>query len=215
MADDRTCFSCCCSSIFSLGLAALFLWLSLRPSKPTFYIESFYVPALNKTASNDGQRRNTTMEFELLLKNRNKDSGIFYDQLNLTIYHGGDLSHPVANLSIPAFRQGKKKKAHRREAVAAAGVPWEAARREAAAGGGTVFRVGVATLLRYRIVFWKTRRYGMSVAGNVTVNASGLKSTEDGVKLSSSSPTLLCGLSRVGVVVLVVAGIFVNLFFSF
>ncbi|KAK9155853.1 hypothetical protein Sjap_003333 [Stephania japonica] len=51
----------------------------------------------------DISRRNTTLEFDLLLKNHNKEFDVFYDQLNLTIYHGGDLSHTVANLSIPAF----------------------------------------------------------------------------------------------------------------
>ncbi|KAK9133540.1 hypothetical protein Scep_013068 [Stephania cephalantha] len=213
MSEPSSCRFRCCSFIFSLGLSALFLWLSLRPSKPTFSIESFYVPALNKTASAD-QRRNTTLVFDLLLKNRNKDSGVFYDQLNLTVYHGGNLALPVANLTIPAFRQGKKKKAHRVENVTAVGVPWEEARRAAAAaaggGGGAVFGVGVATAVRYRIVFWKTMRYRISLAGNVTVNDLGVKSTEGGVKLSSSSSSL-----HMGVVVMVVLGIFVNSLFSF
>ncbi|KAK9151899.1 hypothetical protein Syun_010208 [Stephania yunnanensis] len=80
----------------------------------------------------------------------------------------------------------------------------------AGGGGGAVFRVGVATAVRYRIVFWKTMRYGISLAGNVTVNDLGVKSTDDGVKLSSSSSSL-----HMGVVVMVVMGVFVNSLFSF
>ncbi|KAK1360768.1 hypothetical protein POM88_045242 [Heracleum sosnowskyi] len=46
---NRSCCNFCCTFIFTSGLTALFLWLSLRPSNPTCSIQHFDVPALNKT----------------------------------------------------------------------------------------------------------------------------------------------------------------------
>ncbi|KAL5730940.1 hypothetical protein ACHQM5_003716 [Ranunculus cassubicifolius] len=183
MGDDAGCCRCCTGLIFSTGLTALFLWLSLRPSKPTLSIESFYIPALNKTLNSP---RNTTIFFDLKLNNKdNKDKGVHYDVLNLTFYYGHNLSFPVANLTIDGFYQGFKKKTHRKMSVQPVGVPWEVARREVE-NGTTVFRVDLKTKVRYKIIFWRTKRHRIMVGNNVTVNGNGelVKRKEKGVKLS-------------------------------
>ncbi|XP_058071051.1 protein NDR1-like [Magnolia sinica] len=116
---------CCRWSIgfqFTLGLTALFMWLSLRPSKPTLSIEKFYVPALNKTAISNLSvvipPVNTTVTFDLKLRNENKDKGVCYDDLNITLYYGPSHS-VVGHMTLPSFYQGHKKTAHRNDGLRA------------------------------------------------------------------------------------------------
>ncbi|PIA31904.1 hypothetical protein AQUCO_04700042v1 [Aquilegia coerulea] len=176
------CCRCCTGFIFTSGLTALFLWLSLRPDSPTLSIEDFYLPALNKTLNDTS---NTTISFDFKLNNPNKDKGIYYNALNLTIYYSHNFSLlPVANYTIPRFYQGFKKKAHRKQTVPTVGLPLDDAIREDL----KVFRVDVKTAVRYKIIFWKTKHHSIKVGSNLTVNDMGalVKKKKKGVKLKSS-----------------------------
>ncbi|KAF5195290.1 Ndr1-like, partial [Thalictrum thalictroides] len=177
------CCRCCTGFIFTLGLTALFLWLSLRPDKPTLSIEEFYIPALNKTLNDTS---NTTISFDFKLRNNNKDKGVYYDDLNLTFYYTHNLGLPVANFTIPGFRQGFKKSAHRIQTVPTVGLPWDEARREVSNGTGAVFRVDLKTRVRYRIIGVKTKRHTIKIGANLTVKDMGalVKHKDKGVKLS-------------------------------
>ncbi|KAF9588069.1 hypothetical protein IFM89_007310 [Coptis chinensis] len=191
MAEPQGCCSCCTGFIISLGLSALFLWLSLKPSKPTLSIEEFYVPALNKTAAND--TKSDIITFTLKLNNKaNKDKGVYYDALNVTLYHTQNLSNPVANVTIIPFYQGFKKHTSRKINVTASkAMPWSTALNEVS--NGTVFRVDLKTKLRYKIILFKTKRHSIMVGGNITVTDQGsmVKPKKKGVKLS-------CGSVQVG-----------------
>ncbi|XP_077242180.1 protein NDR1-like [Tasmannia lanceolata] len=180
------CCRWCIAFNFSLGLTALFLWLSLRPSEPTLSIENFYVPALNKTASVNQTPtippQNTTIAFDLKLKNNNKQEGVYYDALNITIYYGQNRTS-IGNVSIPGFYQGFQKTAHRNEeAVKADG---ESFWRVVLKDSGPVFRVGLETKVRYKIYYQKTKRHGLKLGGEVRVDEQGRKEEKKGVKLGS------------------------------
>ncbi|OVA11158.1 Late embryogenesis abundant protein [Macleaya cordata] len=204
MSEQPSCCRWCAGFLFSLGLTSLFMWLSLRPSKPTYSIESFYIPVLNKTANDT---RNTTISFDLRLKNENKDKGIYYDALDITLYYGHNLSSPIGNVSISGFYQGHKKKAHRVETVQTVGVPWETAKQEVS-NGTTIFRVDLATAVRYKIMAWKTGRHKMKLGVNVTVNDQGLKTAKKGVELSCASVHVNDCTTRVSVALLVLILLF-------
>lgn len=183
MGEPDGCCRSCCGFILTLGLTTLFMWLSLRASKPTCSIQDFYVPALNRSSNSP---HNTTIYLHVKLDNGNKDKGIYYDALNITLYYGQNRSLPIGNVTVKGFRQGRKKKAHRREAVQTNRVPWDTATRKAS-NGTAVFRVDLQTAVRFRIIFWKTKRKKMMVSAVVDVNDHGTK-VKKGIKLKSGAP---------------------------
>ncbi|XP_073143416.1 protein NDR1-like [Henckelia pumila] len=184
--DPGGCGRCCCSFIFTSGLTALFMWLSLRTSYPTCSIEQFYVPALNVTANSADNR---TVFFHLLLANRMKDKGVRYRNISLTFLYGGKSSTSVvANYTVKGFYQGHKKKANREELVQATGVPWEEAAK-AVSGGSTVnFGVRLVTRVKFKIVFWYTKWHNLEVVGDLAVGGGGQKVGKKGIKLTSGAP---------------------------
>ncbi|EXC05112.1 hypothetical protein L484_011901 [Morus notabilis] len=181
------CCRCCFSFIFTLGLTALFLWLSLRTSKPTCAVQSIYFPALNRTLNNP---KNTTVYLTLRLENGNKDKGIFYDNVNLTLSYIPNITDPkkiklVNDTFVTAFYQGHKKTAKKEVNFSAAELNWTAAR---AVNSTTFFRVDLATAVRFKIMAWKTKRYRIMVGANVEVNEFGekVKKKKKGIKLSGA-----------------------------
>ncbi|KAJ9153717.1 hypothetical protein P3X46_027130 [Hevea brasiliensis] len=178
------CCKKCCSFIFTLGLAALFMWLSLRPSKPKCLLQQFYIPALNKTLNPPG---NTTLFFQLRLENTNKDKGVYYDPVNVTFFDSPNKTHFIGNFTIPNFYQGHKKKATKNGSFNARGLDWEAVSL-AVSNGSAVFRVDMATSVRYKIMAWQTKRHRILVGANVIISNQGtLVNPKKGIKLSSNA----------------------------
>ncbi|XP_057766503.1 protein NDR1-like isoform X2 [Salvia miltiorrhiza] len=171
MAASDSCGGCCCSFIITSGLTALFLWLSLRTSKPTCSVEKLYVAALNTTDNSAGNR---TIYLDLKLANGMKDKGVRYANITLSLYYNSSLQ-PIANYTLPGFYQGHKKSTHRRSLVPAPGLPWAMALDAVSNGSAVSFRVRLATRVNFKIIFWYTKRYRLEVAGDVQVNATGNK----------------------------------------
>ncbi|KAL7087836.1 hypothetical protein ACP275_13G093000 [Erythranthe tilingii] len=190
------CCRCCFSFILTSGFAALFMWLSLRTSKPDCSIEKFYVPALNRSADINSTN-NHTIYFDLKLDNGMKEKGVRYANISLNFFYNS--THlPIANYTVPGFYQGHKKNTHRRQLVEATGLPWAAA-LEAVSNGSTVsFRVELATRVKYKIMFWYTKRERLEVGGDVVVNDTGKKVNRKNIKLKSGSPGPASHWVRVG-----------------
>ncbi|KAK4439841.1 protein NDR1 [Sesamum alatum] len=184
MPEGGGCYRCCSSFIFTSGLTALFMWLSLRTSKPTCSIQDFYVPALNRS---DNSTANHTIRFDLKLDNGMKDKGVHYANISLTFFYNST-GLPIANFTVPEFYQGHNKNTRRRALVDASGLPWAEA-RDAVANGSTVsFRVRLATRVKFKIMVWYTKRHSLVVGGDVVVNDSGQKVNRKGIKLKSGAP---------------------------
>ncbi|KAJ1703181.1 hypothetical protein LUZ63_002960 [Rhynchospora breviuscula] len=71
--------------LFIVGLAVLLVWLILRPTKPTFSLQSISV--LNITLSKSDQSYNvtvlfTTLQISIFSRNPNSHIGIYYDRLH-------------------------------------------------------------------------------------------------------------------------------------
>ncbi|XP_047956024.1 protein NDR1-like [Salvia hispanica] len=211
------CCRCCCSFIITSGLTALFMWLSLRTSNPTLSIESLYAAALNASDTSPAARGNRTVFLDVKLANGMKDKGVHYANTTLTLsfYRRNSSSSfsddtdliAVGDYAWPGFYQGHKKSARRRALVGAAGVPWAEARDAISAGGeGVGFRVRVATRVKFKIMFWYTKRERLEVAGDVQVDATGGKVGKKGVKLKSAAAEV-----RRGWVAVVIFGLYVVL----
>ncbi|ONI01910.1 hypothetical protein PRUPE_6G166500, partial [Prunus persica] len=137
---DQPCCRCCFSFIFTLGLTALFMWLSLRTSKPTCKVRSLYIPALNKTLNDT---TNKTLYVTLRLENGNKDKGIYYDAINL-------------NFTLPSFYQGHQKKATKSAVGEPKELNWTAVSHATYSNGTVHFRVDLVTAVSFKIMFWRT-----------------------------------------------------------
>ncbi|XP_051124948.1 protein NDR1-like [Andrographis paniculata] len=206
------CCQRCCGFIITSGLAALFLWLSLRTSAPTCSIQDFYVPALNISGNFSG---NHSLYFDLKLDNQMKDKSVHYANITLTFFYNNATPHlPIANFTVPEFKQGHKKNTRRKALVEAAGVPWSAAIGAVSNGSSSTvsFSVRLVTRVKYKIVFWYTKRHSLAVAGDVEVNGSGKKVKKKGIKMKKSGAPGPNG-DRVGVVGPMVAA-FALLFFT-
>ncbi|XVF34082.1 hypothetical protein REPUB_Repub18cG0026400 [Reevesia pubescens] len=178
------CCRCCCSFFFTLGLTALFMWLSLRTSNPKCSIQSFYLPSLNRTLND---KTNRTLNLVLRLENPNKDKGIKYDDLNVTVYDFPNKAHVIGNVSVRRFYQGHKKKATK---PCNGTVNTSVALRAVFQNGTGVFRVDMATAVKFKIMFWYTKKHNIRVGADVVVNASGVKVEHKGIKLKSMAPKM-------------------------
>ncbi|XP_022753945.1 protein NDR1-like [Durio zibethinus] len=184
--SDGGCCRCCCSFIFTLGLTALFMWLNLRTSNPKCSIQTFYLsmPSLNETLNLTVDR---TLNLTLRLDNPNKDKGIKYDTLNVTVYDFPNKSHVLGNILVPGFYQGHKKKATKpvqgtANTTVALQVVYE--------NRMGVFRVDMATAVKFKIMFWYTKKHKISVGADVVVNSSGFKVEPKGIRLKSMAPKM-------------------------
>ncbi|XP_044509632.1 protein NDR1-like, partial [Mangifera indica] len=133
-------------------------------------IQDFYLPALNKFLNTPD---NTTLYFKLKLQNPKKDKGIFYDPVNVTISNKSNTTTSyIGSYLVPQFYQGHKKTARKDGSVKA---DKEVPERAAFVNGTAVFRVNLATAVRFKIILWKAKRYRIMVAADVLVNDNGSK----------------------------------------
>ncbi|KAF3782001.1 YLS9 protein [Nymphaea thermarum] len=107
----RSCGLCCLlgtlfkliiAIIVILGIAALVIWLVLRPTAIKFYVEDASLTQFNLTNAN-------TLHYDLKLnvsiRNPNKKIGIDYDELDAAAYYDGERFGWV---QLPGFYQGHK-----------------------------------------------------------------------------------------------------------
>ncbi|TKY48978.1 NDR1 protein [Spatholobus suberectus] len=183
-AASDSCCGRCFTFVVTIGLTALFLWLSLRVDEPRCYLESIYVPALNKSL-NSGP--NNTLFFVLRLVNNNKDKGIKYDDVSVSfgVFVVANATRALGNATVPRFYQGHEKKAHKGGSLLAAG------NVTAAVDGRVVYRVDFATEVKYKILFWYTKRDRLWGGANVEINDSGTKAYRKPVRLGGNSPVVI------------------------
>ncbi|KAK6934391.1 hypothetical protein RJ641_034546 [Dillenia turbinata] len=186
MTEVGGCGRCCCTFLVTLGLTALFLWLSLKTSNPSCSIQSFYIPALKKSLDSS----NTSINYLLQLKNENKDKGVYYDALDLSFYYGKNRDNFIKNVSLPGFYQGHGNKAKRYESMANSGNFVKKANEDIPSPGKAVFRVDLVTAVRFKIVFFKTKRHHIAVHADVEVDDSGQMVKKKGVKFTSGASKL-------------------------
>ena len=139
--------------IVFLILAPPWIWITLSledQSDTDFSIEDYYIAAVK---SNDGSNLNQSIiYFKLNLENDGEATGVYYDNLNLTFSYytaQGDIV-PVANYTIPAFRQGREAETDRKGyVVTARGITWQEI-SNVSVPSDVVFRVDLATVLKYK-----------------------------------------------------------------
>ncbi|KAL1830064.1 hypothetical protein ACET3Z_008476 [Daucus carota] len=118
-----------------------------------FSIEDYYVAAVK---SNDGSNLNQSIiYFKLNLKNDDGETGIYYDNLNLTFSYFTNTTQgvivPVGNYTIPGFRQGLNAETDRiGYVVTTRGITWQEISNNVSVSSEVVFIVDLATAVRFR-----------------------------------------------------------------
>ncbi|TMX01904.1 hypothetical protein EJD97_023191 [Solanum chilense] len=172
--------STCSTMILTLGVAALVLWLSLRTTKPKCSIGDVYVQGLDKliNSNNNKTKRDNHISFQLNLKNEMKDKAVRYDNITLSFYYGKNTSYPIGNYTFVKFKQGKDKEASKVGMFEAQNMPWDNAIKDVSNNSKAIIRVDVRTKVRYKIIFWYTKRHNYLVENKVEIDDSGKSSAQ-------------------------------------
>ncbi|XP_021758801.1 protein NDR1-like, partial [Chenopodium quinoa] len=184
----KSCKACinCASNCFAIALISITIWLLLfKTVSPTLSIEEFDLFALHRVTNNFSRYKNI-FQYDLKLQNNknNFNKGIYYDALDLSFNYKPNLNMFIGNATISSFYQGHQKATHRVGDIniVTRGVRWENATVP------LVFRVELATKVRYKNMIWKTKRHHLVVGVDFKVNDQGrlLKGKDNmGMKLIS------------------------------
>ncbi|XP_044462081.1 protein NDR1-like [Mangifera indica] len=115
--------------------------------------------------------------------------GIYYDPVNVTLVNKSNTTTYIGNYVIPNFYQGFRKTAKKDDSV---DVDKEVAKRAVLDNGTALFRVDLATAVRFRGIFGTTKRHRIMAGADVEVNDRGTRVDQKNVKLSQA--TRVCGL---------------------
>ncbi|WCJ37211.1 Late embryogenesis abundant (LEA) hydroxyproline-rich glycoprotein family [Euphorbia peplus] len=172
---------CSFSSLITLGLSAFFLWYGLKVSKPKCSLQKFYIPSLNQTLNTT--QNPTILFFQLKLQNPNQLKGIYYDDVNVTFLYRPTNNLSLGTFSIPGFYQGHKKKALKDGEMNVSRLDREEV-FGAVSNGSAVFRVDLATAVRYKAFLWKTKRHRINVGADLNISSD----QNYDIRLTSNSP---------------------------
>ncbi|KAL8112476.1 hypothetical protein AgCh_019980 [Apium graveolens] len=160
-----------------------------------FSIEDFYIAGVDSI--NAGAKFNQSIiYFKLDIANEDERMGIYYDNINLTFsyYKSGDHIVPVANYAIQGFRQGANKETDRKDyVVTTRGITWQQISNNVSVlslspsvSSDVVFRVDLATAVRFREVFTATKSKRLQVMAWCKVEVdqiTGKKVSKKAIKL--------------------------------
>ncbi|EYU24883.1 hypothetical protein MIMGU_mgv1a024087mg [Erythranthe guttata] len=168
-------------------LYKIFQTVTMTPSGPHFYINEFYVPALDlsqHTASNNNNNQtvvtNPCLFFDLAFVNIMLKQTVHYGDVNITLSHG---RKAVASYVVPAFIQEHRGVEYRREVVE--GVPWESTEKAVSNGSTVVFRVDLATVVTFHSL--NTKKKDVRIGADVEVDGTGLKLKREDIRLDSAA----------------------------
>lgn len=155
-----------CSIFLSLllivGLIIFILWLSLRPHRPRFYLNSFSI--INQPGS--------PILFNVSDRNPNQNIGIYYTDMNSSVYFFDQVvaSGPV----MFAFYQPPKNTTLVRGLLAeVANAPILSQISSSQLAGQVQLRLELESIIRFRLSTWDTHNHRMHVSCDLTVGADG------------------------------------------
>ncbi|THU50729.1 hypothetical protein C4D60_Mb06t23390 [Musa balbisiana] len=181
----------CLVFLLTIVFLALLFYLTYRPIKPRYYLTAFSL-LLNSSSSSAPGAGAVVASFEVTIKNRNKELGVYHDDLGLS------LSLPPFNYSssatavVPGFYQGHQRTASKAgffnlSSSSSSKRPWAAV-----ANGSAVLRIAVESAVRYKAVAWRSRRHRVSLAAQVAIDGEGKKTAEDRIRFHSGAPRVYC-----------------------
>lgn len=167
-----------------LGIIAFILWLSLRPHRPRFHIQSFSFPALAQDAFPE-----PTVSFNVSDRNPNQNVGIYYDALGASLYYREKVVGAVPLPGTP-FYQPPKNTTWMVGVMAGAGMTvteevWRQMVAERVAGGRVMFRLEIVSAVHFKVSTWGSKRHRMHSSCDVEVGIDGQASAQSKEKRCS------------------------------
>lgn len=146
-----------------LGLLVLCLWLSLRPSNPSF---SIVLVSINRTSDQNG-----TIFYSLDIDNPNRDSSIYYDDIILRFLYGQQ-EDKVGETTIGSFHQGNRKNRIVSDIVNAKTGPFKPLFK-AIANATAVLKASLLTKYRYKTWGIRSKFHGLDLKGILPIDSDG------------------------------------------
>ncbi|XP_059436968.1 protein NDR1-like [Corylus avellana] len=158
-----------------IGFSSAAILLCLTPRSPIYTITDAYIPALDGRNSTSLHAGNTSILLNLEFSNPNKKMGIFYNNINITLYYRHAV---IGSQTLPAFYQGYKK-------ATIYEVPVNADKRlwKGVTNSTTGLRVCLENVVKYKILGHTTKHHRMYNQAHVPVGSDGRISGEKNIKL--------------------------------
>lgn len=173
----------CLLCFFLVALLVVSFYLTYRPIAPRYYVTAF-------TLNSASTLNSSAAYFGLSVANKNKELGIYHDDLALNLSFPSASPNFSSSAVVPGFYQGRKKTASKTGSFAG-GRRWPPP-----ANLSAVLRVDLRTAVRFQAVAWRTRRRAVSVGAEVEVGADGTMTAGDWIRLRSGAPR--AGFRRCG-----------------
>jgi hypothetical protein len=158
-----------------IGSSSVVIWLSLTPKSPIYIITGAYVPTLDGRNSTSLDGRNTSTILNLKFSNPNKKMGIFYNNINITLYYSNAV---IGSSSLPGFYQGHKKTTIYEVLVNADQQLWQRV-----TNATTGLRVCLENVVKYKIFSYTTKHHRIYNQAHVPLGSDGRISGEKNIKL--------------------------------
>ncbi|XP_065045929.1 protein NDR1-like [Musa acuminata AAA Group] len=183
----------CLIFLLTIVFLVLLFYLTYRPIKPRYYLTAFSL-LLNSSSSSSAPGAGAVVaSFELAIKNRNKELGVYHDDLGLSLSLPPFNSSSSATAVVPGFYQGHQRTASKAgffnlsSSSSSSKRPWAAV-----ANGSAVLRIAVESAVRYKAVAWRSQRHRVSLAAEVAIDGEGKKTAEDRIRFHSCAPRVYC-----------------------
>ncbi|CAL9095663.1 unnamed protein product [Musa acuminata var. zebrina] len=184
----------CLIFLLTIVFLVLLFYLTYRPIKPRYYLTAFSLLLNSSSSSSSAPGAGAAVaSFELAIKNRNKELGVYHDDLGLSLSLPPFNSSSSATAVVPGFYQGHQRTASKAgffnlsSSSSSSKRPWAAV-----ASGSAVLRIAVESAVRYKAVAWRSRRHRVSLAAEVAIDGEGKKTAEDRIRFHSCAPRVYC-----------------------
>ncbi|GLT83219.1 hypothetical protein SLE2022_015210 [Rubroshorea leprosula] len=165
---------------------ALCIFLALLAKSPTFTILDFSIPTTSNCSINE-ECGDIIIPYLLEIRNPNKDSDIYYDDISVIFYHEQDV---VGSNTIPSFHQGKNKKKKVSSNVNGDPLVWRTLRNamlNATAKQLPKLNVNVLTKIKYKTWGKLSKHHGIHKHASFTVGKDGRIPGKKKIKLVRAS----------------------------
>nr|GEV08774.1 NDR1/HIN1-like protein 10 [Tanacetum cinerariifolium] len=160
--------------LFIVGIVLFILWLGLHPHRPRFYIHEFSIPSLGLADTNGFSTAQVTLN--LTARNLNIEIGIYYDTMNLTLYYKDQTIAETPLLS--PFYQFPKNTAIIYGTLSRPTLKIDKARwmqfLAARKCGEVSVKLDAASLIRFKVKTWGSRRHKMHANCEIRVGLNGM-----------------------------------------
>ncbi|XP_028767838.1 NDR1/HIN1-like protein 26 [Neltuma alba] len=160
------------SFLVVIAIITFVLWISLRPHRPRVHVHGFSISGLNP----ESKFNNARINFNLTTRNSNQNIGIYYENMNGTVYYR---DHNIGSTPLlrPFYQQPKKTTVVdgvlRGPTLKLSSERWKEMLGDERAKGTVVFRLDLTAKIASKISMWESKHHRMHANCDVAVGPDG------------------------------------------